>query len=281
MTNPSLREFTLADDPAFLLSSSEPSPELESQWEEDLHAQEIEEERDQDDREEEEREQFDWWGQEGETVKKNPMHHRDRVYLDMLAHFCGDDKVFMRYRGRDSEQVRIAKQHGWGQKDVQRKIRLLLDILDFQFSEPGIYTQFWYENAGDPYPPLSGGDFTLDEESWSPLSDLQKVMDSCPSPMPDYQDDEQYKGVIADRMPGWSDIEQAWLGDSNSSDNCIFRPYNWIRHWIVTGTNDPPILIDPHYIMHKRGTPLPPLGELVRGGLEFSKGWRTWNPVHS
>lgn len=273
-----LRELSI-NEPLHIIPMHEVPPEQEAKWEEELRLQALQDEQGQDELEED-REYEDAWGLEVERVKANPMLHRDTVYLEMLSEFCGDGNTLMwKHPHGDTEQVRLAKEFiGWHDLDVQGKIRALLTILDFQFSEPGIYTQEWFANAGDPCPPYAGGDFELDEDSFRPLSDLKEVLDSCScsSGIHDHQDDEQYKGVISDRMPGWSDIEQAWMGSSNSSDLCFVRPYNWIRHWIVTGTNDPPILIDPHFIMRARGTPLPSLGDLVRGSLEFSENWEAW-----
>jgi hypothetical protein len=132
----------------------------------------------------------------------------------------------------------------------------------------GILTQRWYANNADDQPAPLGGDFTLDSEEWSPISELRKIADSCESELYDFGEDDQYRTPIADRLPGWSDIEQAWMGDSNSSSNSCSRPYNWIRHWVLT-LEGPPILVDPHFVMHLRNTPLPPVGELVPGSIEY------------
>lgn len=131
----------------------------------------------------------------------------------------------------------------------------------------GILTQHWYTNNGDDQPAPLGGDISLEEEEWLDLSEIRQVAESCASERYDYGEDDQYKVPIADRMDGWSDIEQAWLGNPNSSSNSCSRPYNWIRHWVVY-PDGPPIIIDPHFVMHLRKTPLSPVG-LVPGSIEF------------
>lgn len=211
----------------------------------------------------------DLWDIEKSLVRENPMRHRDAVYLRMLEKIRADGEAILWTGGGVSPLVAEAKRYGFDYLDSRGKIKLLLRCINFGATKPGIYGQELYANAGDPEPTPH---LDLEGDFWLPLTMLKDMISQGHPSRHEYQDDEQYKEHIADRMDGWSDIEQAWLGRRNSSDLCIFRPYNWVRYWIVN--YGPPILVDPHYVMHMRGTPLaPPQKKQL---FEVQKDGRRW-----
>jgi len=263
----STREFDLSEE----IPSSDPDPALEAKWEESHRLQVLEDEGECESASERAYYDFDWWGRELALVKANPMRHRDSVYLEMLRALVADGTTLMGGDLQDNAYVKIVQERGWDNLSPRNQIIMLLQFMG-GFSKPGIYTQEWFSYPGDPFPPHAGADFELERDNdVTPIAELRKFIDeNFGSAVLDPSTLE--KGEIADRMYGWSDLEQAWVGSPNHSDWEDDRPNNWVRHWVVNF--GPPILIDPHYVMHMRGTPLaPPQRKAL---FEIKKDGRRW-----
>lgn len=251
--SPGTKEFGLEEEFLAHGDDEERSPELL-----------MDEDRDEEDN-------FDWWGHEIKLVKADPMRHRDQVYLQMLRSLVADGTTLMGGDLRDNSYVKIVQERGWDNLSTRGQIIMLLRFMG-GFSKPGIYTQEWFSYPGDPFPPHAGADFELERDNEvTPISELQKFIgENFGSAVIDRG--ALGEGEIADRMYGWSDLEQAWVGAPNHSDWEDDRPNNWVRHWVVNF--GPPILIDPHYVMHMRGTPLaPPQRKAL---FEIKKDGRRW-----